>query len=279
MALVATLLWGSAFPCIKLGYQYFGITNNQYGSMLLFAGIRFSMAGVTTLIIGSIKVKRVMLPNRNQVLPLVSLGFVLTFMQYVFYYIGMAHVTGSKGSILNSLSTIFCVIVAHFFYKNDKLSKTTFMGCIFCFIGVLMVNIMKDSNLSGGFTLLGDGLLILSALSVAFGDLINKEVTRKQDPVMVTGYHLFIGGVLLCIVGGLTGGRLQSNKPVAILLIIYMILISSVAFTIWSFLLKYNAMGKVSIYKFLIPIFGTILSATLYNRKRTLSLRAIPWSI
>ena len=45
-AMLCCALWGSAFPCIKLGYAMFGIPSDAVGSQILFAGYRFTLAGV-----------------------------------------------------------------------------------------------------------------------------------------------------------------------------------------------------------------------------------------
>ncbi|WP_153448842.1 EamA family transporter [Vibrio algicola] len=45
------------------------------------------------------------------------------------------------------------------------------------------------------------------------------------------------------------------------LLMIYMALLSSASFAIWSILLKYHSVGMITIFNFLIPIFGSLLSA------------------
>ena len=39
LALLCCALWGSAFPCVKVGYQMLSI--ERTGSQLLFAGCRF----------------------------------------------------------------------------------------------------------------------------------------------------------------------------------------------------------------------------------------------
>lgn len=44
-AILANLLWGSAAPCIKLGYRYFAIAGEDIMSQILFAGVRFTLAG------------------------------------------------------------------------------------------------------------------------------------------------------------------------------------------------------------------------------------------
>lgn len=52
-AMVCCALWGSAFPCIKIGYQLFRIDGNDVSSQLLFAGYRFTLAGLLTNLIGN----------------------------------------------------------------------------------------------------------------------------------------------------------------------------------------------------------------------------------
>lgn len=53
-ALLCCALWGSAFPCIKIGYQLFQIESEQTATQILFAGCRFALAGILTLVIGSL---------------------------------------------------------------------------------------------------------------------------------------------------------------------------------------------------------------------------------
>ena len=49
LAGICCLLWGSAFPCVKIGYQLFHIDTNDTYSQLLFAGCRFTLAGILVL--------------------------------------------------------------------------------------------------------------------------------------------------------------------------------------------------------------------------------------
>lgn len=47
-ALICCALWGSAFPCIKIGYQMFEIDAADTAAQILFAGYRFTLAGILT---------------------------------------------------------------------------------------------------------------------------------------------------------------------------------------------------------------------------------------
>ena len=73
----------------------------------------------------------------------------------------------------------------------------------------------------------------------------------------------FAGGIILIIVGLLFGGRISGFTTSSVMLLIYLAMISSVAYTIWGILLKYNPVGKVAVFGFTNPIFGVILSAWL----------------
>ncbi len=43
-ALICCALWGSAFPCIKIGYSMMDIASSDTASQILYAGYRFTLA-------------------------------------------------------------------------------------------------------------------------------------------------------------------------------------------------------------------------------------------
>ena len=64
------------------------------------------------------------------------LGLTQTSLQYLFFYLGLAHTTGVKSSIMNATGTFFSVLLAHFIYKNDRLSYNKVLGCV---VGVVVL--------------------------------------------------------------------------------------------------------------------------------------------
>ena len=266
LAIVCTLLWGSAFPCIKTGYGMFQIAAEAAGSQMLFAGIRFTIAGIMTILVSLCLEKEQYWEKRftrKNVMGILLMGLIQTCLQYVFYYIGMAHVTGVKGAILNGTSAFLSVLTARLFYKNqEKLSKGKWMGCVIGLLGVVIVNLGKG-ELGDGFTLLGEGFMLMAAIASALGALTTKEVSKGIAPVTLCGWQLGFGGILLIVLGILLGGEMdwQNAGIKGIFLLMYMSFISAAAFAIWTILLKYNRMGQVTVFKFLVPVFGTLLSA------------------
>ncbi len=258
-AVLCTFLWGSAFPGVKIGYEIFSILEDDAMSKMVFAGIRFLAAGVLVVLFGSLVQKRPLYPRRRNLIDIAVLGLVQTTLQYIFFYIGLSHITGVKGSILNATSAFFAVILAHFFYRGERLTAQKLTGCIVGLAGVFICNLGGD--LGGGFAFTGEGFMVLAAGASAVGALLNKRAVQRGDSMMVTGYNLAFGGAVLLLIGLLGGGRLPAGGWQGFLVLAYLALLSAAAFSIWSVLLRYNPIGKICIYQFLIPIFGALLSA------------------
>ncbi len=86
---------------------------------------------------------------------------------------------------------------------------------------------------------------------------------------------MFIGSLFLIIAGslGLEKGITFTIEGFGLLL--YLGFISAAAFSMWTILLKYNGVGKISIYKFTIPIFGVLLSYIFLGGERLLGANVV----
>ena len=259
LATLCCILWGSAYPSIKIGYSLFNV--NDVGSKLVFAGYRFALAGILVLLLEIIIKKKPFVFSKKQFAQITLLGLTQTALQYIFFYIGMSYTTGVRGSIINGTGTFVSIILAHFIYKNDKLNFNKIIGCVIGFLGVIIVNLNGQSLGGTSFTFKGEGLVMIAAIVFAAAAIYGKRITQNQEPSLVTGLQLFIGGVILTILGWFLGGSLKGFTIASTSLLIYMALLSSVAFVIWTQLLKYNKVGIISVFNFLVPVFGTLLSS------------------
>lgn len=259
LAVFATFLWGSAYPCVKIGYTLFQIPAEDVGSKLLFAGIRFFLAGILTILAAFIIQRKVVVPQKKDLLGIGILGIVQTSLQYLFFYIGLSNTTGVKGAILVGTGTFITVILSHFFYHDDRLNLRKILGCVIGFAGIVIIN--SGDLGAGGFTITGEGFLIFAATAFAIGSLISKRVVKNSDAMTVTGYQLLFGGGILIIVGFANGGNLTCTTTAAAILLLYLAFLSAAAFTVWTLLLKYNKVATIAIYNCFVPVFGTILSA------------------
>lgn len=260
LATLCCLLWGSAYPAIKGGYALLGVAASDTAAQMLFAGWRFLLAGIILLAVTAALKKPIFALDRPQVRQVILLGLTQTTLQYVFFYIGLAHATGVKSSIMNATGTFFSVVLAHFIYRDDRLSHRKVWGCVVGFVGVMVVNLGRG-GLTLDMTLLGEGFVVIAAFVLAAASIYGKRVSRALDPMVMTGWQLLIGGAVLVVIGGTGGGRLGAFDPASSLLLLYMAGLSAAAFAIWSLLLKHNPVGLVAAFNFLVPVFGVALSA------------------
>jgi len=260
LASLCCLLWGSAFPAIKSGYAMLEIAAGDIPGKLLFAGYRFVFAGLLLLVMAAAMKRPVFALSSRNLRQVITVGLTQTSLQYLFFYVGLAYTTGVKGSILNATTTFFSVLLAHFIYQNDRLTINKTLGCLLGFVGVMAVN-FDDSLLDMSFTLRGEGFVVIASFVLAAATIYGKRVSQTMDSVVLTGYQLTIGGVALTLAGYAFGGELNAFTLQSSLLMVYMVLLSSVAFALWTILLKYNRVGLVAIFNFLIPVFGALLSA------------------
>lgn len=92
---------------------------------------------------------------------------------------------------------------------------------------------------------------------------------------MLSGYQFLFGGLCISVIGVLAGGHLSFQGFSPVLLMIYMAMISAVAYTIWGILLQYNPVSKVTVYGFMNQVFGVFLSAIILKEWDEIRLQTI----
>ena len=257
-ALTAAIAWGWAFPLIKVGFGAFGITADMTGSKMLFAGIRFTAAGLIVLSVALINGRSFKTSKIIDWRFILAFALMNTTLHYFFFYVGMSHSEGSRAAILNSLSTFLVVLLACACFKSDKLTSRKILGCTVGFSGILALNLGGAD--SGRFTWLGDGMIILNAICGALANLMTRGLSRRVDVFVGTGYSLSIGGLLLIVSGLIFGGTLPNINMLGVICLILLIAISAIGFALYNKLLSMNPVGKVAIYNSLIPIVGAVTS-------------------
>lgn len=260
VALICALLWGSAFPVLKISNVELQMPPGDPIAQMVFAGIRFLLAGLIILLFLLVTNRAALYLKRQHLLGLVFLGIIQTALQYFFFYNGLANISGMQAAVLSSSGAFFAVILAHFFYKNDRLNWKKVIGIIAGFAGIMVANWGQEFQLS--FQLAGEGFMILSGIAAAVATILSKQLTIGIHPFAVAGWQFTFGSIVLLVVGI---PQLSDNAitftPFGYGLLIYAAFLSAVAFALWNCLLKYNKAGEISIYKFLTPVSGAILSA------------------
>jgi len=256
LAIIACLLWASAFAVIKIGLQY--------TTPLRFAGLRFILAGLMVLpLIGSYRTAFQYIQNNFRLILLIS--FLQTFVQYTLFYSGLNLVPGALGAIIIGAGPLFIAFTAHFFMPDDRLTIPK-LGIIFMGIaGIALVSLSNVSGkeTSGNLIFIGIILLFLTNINAGFTNVVIARDANHIPPLVLSSSSLIVGGVLLFLVSlPLEGFNFRIPPLTYYLSIIWLSFLSAAAYSIWFLLLQRKGVkvSALNMWKFIIPVFGAILS-------------------
>jgi drug/metabolite transporter (DMT)-like permease len=265
IAIFVNVLWGTPFPLLKILYREMSIGSQDIGQNLTLISLRFFLAGIILLVLGVVRHAPLFKLTKRQVGLVCLLGISSTTVQYFFFNIGINNTSGIKASILGQVGIFFAIILTHFLDRNDSINRKKVLGLLFGFMGIVCINLEKGTQNFFSFSFLGEGFMMLSGLSSAISLFIAKKIGQELPPLVYTGWQLTIGSMLLFLVGIGLGGdpaTLQFNA-LSVVLIIYLACVSSIACLLWYAILQYRKVGELALYKFVIPITGTLLTALL----------------
>ena len=262
LACVCCILWGSAIPVIKTGYRFLHVDSSDIASQIVFAGVRFTLAGILVLIFASIREKKVMIPDKEILKYAVPVCLAQTVGQYFFFYIGVANTSGVKGGIITGLGNFIAILLSCLVFQNERMTRRKIAGCVLGFAGVVVINLLGNS-LDMGFKLIGEGFVLIAQLSYGISTVLINLFPRKVSPVVLSGTQFTMGGIVLMLIGAGMGGHLENATTGGVVIIFYLAMVSAVAYTLWSVLLAWNDVSKVAIFGFVNPLCGVILSALI----------------
>lgn len=272
-AIFCCILWGSITPVLKLSYSLFQLSSQNLPGLTVFAGTRYILCGLIGIGFGTVKNKRLLRPKATSWWMILKLALVQTFLQQIAFYISMAHISGINGSILGCLNNFFSILIASLIFHQERLTFRKLSGCALGFLGVITINLGKGS-LSSQITWAGEGAMLAACLFCGASYAMIKEYTSKEDALVLTAYQFLLGGGMLTLTGLTLGGTMPTADWKGYLLFGYMAVMPITAYTIWGLLLKSCNVSKLSVFGFINPITGVILSALLL--KEAGSASAIP---
>ena len=261
-ALFCCVLWGSASPAIKIAYEIFEISSDDTASRIMLAGARFVLAGVMTILFGSIVSRRFLRPKRSSIKYVGILALLQTVGQYFFFFMSLAYISGVRGSIINASGNFLAIVIAAGIFRMEKLTIRKILGCVVGFTGIILILGGFRGMIEGGaITFQGEGAMLLAALFYAFSSCCIKKFSAHENPVTLSGYQFMLGGLVLFVAGWIMGGELVFRSASCVYNLLYMGFISAGAYTLWGILLKHNPVSRVSILGFMNPVMGVLLSA------------------
>lgn len=261
LASLCCIFWGSTFPCTKMGYALLQVGSGDSAAQLLISGYRFIIAGGMIVLWNSLRRKKLMFPRGGHEWRVVLLIGLINLLQYICFVIGIAHTSGVHGSITNAVNPFLMILFAAFLFHQEKMSLRKVLGCVAGFGGVILIN-LGGLGQGGGFSLIGEGLILVSSSWFALATVVTKHYSKTVDPMIISGCQLFFSSFAMVALGLAGGGELYPSAG-GYGIIVYMGVSAGIAYALWAILMQKNPVSSVSVYNFMNPVAGVLLSMVL----------------
>lgn len=261
-AIIACLLWSTAYACIKIGLKY--------DTPLHFAGVRFIFSGLLILPF-TVRPSLYLSQIKTHWKVVAWVTFLQMLINYSLFYIGLDLVPGALGAIIVGSQPLVTAVVASIMHKEDKLTKHKIITIIFGLSGVILISVGRQAfKLGTALELIGVGILIIANIAVATSNVVVSVKSKGINPFVLSSSTLFIGGVLIYLLSIPFEGI--HPLPVSIeywLILGWLTIMASLAFSIWFMLLQRPGVkvSELNLWKFVIPVVGAILSWILVTEE------------
>jgi drug/metabolite transporter (DMT)-like permease len=254
-AIVACLLWSTAYAGIKIGLQY--------DTPLHFAGSRFIISG---LMIFPFTVKPAtfikMVREHWKVVFLVTL--LQTLINYTLFYLGMDLVPGALGAVIVGSQPLVTAVVAAMMHEEDRLTKPKIVTIVFGISGVILISAGRQAfKLGSAVELLGVFMILGANIATATSNVVVSLKSKGINPLVLSSTSLFTGGIIIYLLSIPFESRPLNPKPAEYWLdLIWLSFMSAYAFSLWFKLLQrpHVKVSELNLWKFIIPVVGAILS-------------------
>lgn len=255
LAIIACLLWSSAFVGVKIGLKYH--------TPLQFAGTRFMISGILLLPVIAHS-GRFWTEVSENIVYVCLIAFLQVVLQYSLFYMGLNLVPASISAMIVGSSPLFVALVAHFFASGDRMTKLKTISILIGIFGVAVITLGRKTLPSGAeIALLGVALLLLNNLVSGITNVVIARKRQTISPIVLTSASLFIGGAFMFLISVPIEGLPQKHFPTEYFVALaWLSFLSAAAISIWNTLLRRPTVkvSELNVWKFLIPVSGAILS-------------------
>ncbi|MBZ0179251.1 MAG: DMT family transporter [Melioribacteraceae bacterium] len=251
LMLIYTFVAAICYTAIKLGLEY--------SSPLRFAGLRTLIGGVS-LIALLIILKKPILIRRDLIKWVLPVGFVSTTITFGFMFSSPEFTGAGIASVLGNSQPLTIIVLAALFL-NEKITLVKITALILGMAGIILISAQAFMN-ENPYAFIGAMLATGTSLGAAITAILLKKIKPGTDLISFTGWQLIAGGLPLFASSFLFESESSINWSGTFLGLVIFLGIIGTALTeiIWFWLLqKYDA-SKLSLYLFLIPVFGLIFA-------------------
>lgn len=259
------VIWGFSWPMNKIGMNYI--------PPIWFAAIRLTLATLTMFIIVGV-LKKLVLPSKQDLPILLTVGIFQMGFFTMLINLGLFYVDAGRSAILTYTTSFWILPIAVCFFK-ETLNWLKGLGLLFGMLGVLTLFSPWSIDWSDSDQLLGNGLLLLAAISFGISLLCARNMTWHRPALSLLPWQLLVGTipVFLLAVTQVPHPEMALTQT-AILTLLYTALLGT-AFAYWCTTIISKELPSVTVsVGFLgVPISGLLFSSLILHEPITLPIK------
>jgi drug/metabolite transporter (DMT)-like permease len=255
LLLVLGAIWGTAFMFITLGLR----PEDPSFSPILFAALRFDLAGLTILGIALARRAPLVPRSRKQWAAIGIAALLNVCMYHALLFIGQPYVDESVASIIVALNPILTTVASRIFLTDERLGATGLVGLASGLVGVVILTLASRAVFAGAAV--GLVFVLGAILSWSLGSTLVKRTGHGMDVFAFTAWQMLAGAVLLHAGAFLfdPGHGFARFDRDGILSLLYLAEVSSaVGFILYFTLLERVGPIRTNLVSNVAPIFATL---------------------
>lgn len=257
---LVSFFWGTTYIVARIGAQHI--------PGLFVAGVRQFLSGL--ILVTFFLIKGYKIPDWKILKRISIQGVFLLCIANGLLTWSVEFISGGLAAIIAALVPLFIALFTGWLSKCAKITKPMIIGLIVGFAGVTVIFYDYLGQMQNKSFLFGVVLAMLSTLSWSFGTVYTAKQKPKIDILFSVGLQMFIAGVLMLIVCGVTGkySNLALANYSSLLALLYLIVIGSLlTYSAYVFAISKLPATQVSVYAYINPIVAVVLGWLLLAEK------------
>ncbi len=268
---ILALVWGSSFLFIRIGVER--LTTFQ----VVF--VRTGMAAVGLTLVAALQGKRFPADWTTR-RDLLFLGVVNTVLPFGLITWGEKTIESGLASVLQATAALFTMVVAHFMFADERITRRKVTGLLIGFIGVVVLaSRSTDDGLvaaDGRMHLLGQLAVVLASLCYAIGGTYGrKAIQNRLEPIIAAAGAMTVTAVITGVLAygaPLIGGPAPApffQLPARILgsMLALGAINTFVAYLIFYSIIQTLGAARMAMVTYVIPVVGLTLGALLLHEQ------------
>lgn len=251
--------WGPSFLFIKVAVQDI--------PPFIIANLRIAIGGIMLYII--LKIRKIDLPKfGSEWKHFAVMGFFSCALPFALFAIGEQYIDSSLAAILNGTTPLFTLMIAHFFTKNDRLTKMKFLGSVIGFSGLFVL--IAPSLIEAKATIVGILAGIIAAASYGIGFVYAKKNIHGFKPLVVPTMQLFLASLFLLPFSLMIENSFvikDISLPAIASILGLAVFGTALAFVIYYKLIAATSATYVAAVNYVLPIFGVVLGMAILDER------------